>query len=121
MPRNLTPGKGRGKQFISPTSNINEDRLNGLVHQYLDMGDVKSAVFWAEKKIALNTYNNNGNPTYLEIAKYLKVCLIHCLDLNGYNAQHFRFYISLKNGKCYQIMYNIVNYSINIYRLHSFM
>lgn len=79
MPRHQTPVKHKDKNVEKSSSvvAINEEKLSKLVDRYLAIGDAKSAVFWAEKRMALYSSMNGGNPTLFEVAKYLKVSLLY--------------------------------------------
>uniref|UniRef100_A0A914YVZ5 Uncharacterized protein n=1 Tax=Panagrolaimus superbus TaxID=310955 RepID=A0A914YVZ5_9BILA len=74
MPRNGTPNRNRDKshQEIEPTK-LDIDQLTAIVETQLKIGDTKSALFWAEKRMAVQSFKNSGKPTLYEIAQYLKI------------------------------------------------
>uniref|UniRef100_A0A914PPA0 Uncharacterized protein n=1 Tax=Panagrolaimus davidi TaxID=227884 RepID=A0A914PPA0_9BILA len=74
MPRNGTPNRSRDKNAdITEPTKLDIDQLTALVETQLKIGDTKSALFWAEKRMAVQSFNNSGKPTLYEIAQYLKV------------------------------------------------
>lgn len=59
------------KQDLIPE--IDADKFTVFVEQHLRMGDVKSAVFWAEKLLAFQSSQNGGRPMFFHVANYFRV------------------------------------------------
>ena len=74
-PRNGTPSRSREKAVpaVAEVTKLDIDQLSQLVETQLKIGDTKSALFWAEKRMAIQSFNNSGNPSMIQIAEYLKV------------------------------------------------